>query len=136
MKPCIRNEKSRPYIKEIKSTNCLKGGQPTSKHPCEELVSIPRPKNYWTSLVYLNYIKRSQNKGSDKRKKNLFLSRRGSGWLGGGIVFNINVLRAGLEKRAGSSVQIKFDRAEVHLREVFNSVHPEIFKTRCIVVVQ
>ena len=68
--------------------------------------------------------------------EDLFLSRGGIGWLGRGIVFNINVLRAGLEKRAGSSVQVKLDGAEVHLREVFNSIHPEIFKTRCIIAIQ
>ena len=68
--------------------------------------------------------------------KNLFLSTGGIGQLGRGIVLNINVLGAGLEKRAGSSIQVKLDGAEVHLREVFNSVHPEILKTCCIVAVQ
>ena len=54
-----------------------------------------------------------------------------------GVILNVGVFRAGMKQRAcGSSVQIEYNGAEVHIRELLCSVHPEIFKARCIVGVQ
>ena len=89
--------------------------------------------------MYLNYIK-------EKRKSTLtskcFLNWR-SVYIrtvlrqGCGIVLNIGVLEAGMKQRTcGNSIQIEYNGAEVHIRELLYSVHPEIFKARCIVGVQ
>ena len=83
-----------------------------------------------------------QKRKNTKFCKNLSLSRGGIhlgiflGRLGRGIVLNVNVLGIGLEKRTGSSIQIKLDGAEVYFKEVFNSVQPEILKTYYEVAIQ
>ena len=71
------------HERKIKSTNCLKDGQPTSKHPCEELVSIPRPKNF--GRVQCTRITSKDPKTKDqtkKKKKKLVLKQEGQ-WVAG-----------------------------------------------------
>ena len=58
------------------------------------------------------------------------------GSQGCSIVLNIDVLRAGLKQRAGSSSQVKLNGAKVHFREVFYSLHSKILKACCIIGVQ
>ena len=77
--------------------------------------------------MYFGYIRRSQNRGPNKnqikgKQTKIALSvkvsslSRGSidiglvlGWLSASIVFHIDVIRAGLNKRAGGSNKVKFD---------------------------
>ena len=51
------------------------------------------------------------------------------------IVFNINVFRAHLEKRALNS-NAELNKVEVYLKEKLNCDHTKIFKPRSIVLVQ
>ena len=57
------------------------------------------------------------------------------GRLIGGIIFNVNILRAHLEERACSSTKVELNGAKVNFREVFHSVHAKIFKASCVVSV-
>ena len=54
------------------------------------------------------------------------------GRLSGGIIFNINIFRTRLEKRA-CSTKVELNGAKVNFREVFHSVHTKVFKANCIV---
>ena len=57
------------------------------------------------------------------------------GRLSGSIIFNINIFRTCLEKRAYST-KVELDGAKVNFREVFHSVHTNIFIASSIVGVQ
>ena len=57
------------------------------------------------------------------------------GRLCGGIIFNLDILKARLKKRA-CSTNVELDKVEVNLREAFNSVQTEVLKTSSIILVQ
>ena len=57
------------------------------------------------------------------------------GRLCGGIIFNLDILKACLKERA-CNTNVELDKAEVNLREAFNSVQTEVLKTSSIILVQ
>ena len=57
------------------------------------------------------------------------------GRVSGSIIFDINIFRTRLEKRA-CSTKVELDGAKVNFREVYHSVHTKVFKASNVVGVQ